>query len=174
MNQKNVFIHSDKALGNGVIKSVKDIVYVPPETFDSAKTVEIANEVGEMNKILSESSIRYLLIGPGRWGTQDRWLGIPVKWSQISSVSVMVETALENFDIKPSQGTHFFHNITSRGIGYINVPYNSNEYFIDWKWLEQQKPYKELKFVKHVKLHAPLTIKLDGRCGHALIVKPEI
>ena len=174
MNRENVFIHSEKALGNGIIKSVKDIVYVPPETFDSAKTVEIADEVGEMNKILSESSVPYLLIGPGRWGTQDRWLGIPVKWSQISSVSVMVETALENFDIKPSQGTHFFHNITSRGIGYINVPYNSNEYFIDWKWLEQQKSYKELKFVKHVKLSAPLTIKLDGRCGHALIVKPEI
>jgi hypothetical protein len=172
MNGNNVFIHSDKALGNGLIKSIKNIVYVPPETFDSAKTVEIADEIGSINKTLTEASLPYILIGPGRWGTQDRWLGIPVKWSQISGVSVMVETALEDFNIKPSQGTHFFHNITSRGIGYINVPFNSTEYFIDWKWLEKQKSYKELTFVKHIQLPAPLTIKLDGRCGHAMIMKP--
>jgi hypothetical protein len=172
MNWENVFIHSDKALGNGIIKSVRDIVYVPPETFDSAKTIEIADEIGKMNETLTGLSKPYILIGPGRWGTQDRWLGIPVKWSQISGVNVMIEVALENFNIKPSQGTHFFHNITSRGIGYINVPFNSKEYFIDWKWLEKQKSYKKLKFVKYVRLSAPLTIKLDGRCGHAMILKP--
>jgi len=173
MNWENVFIHSDKALGNGIIKAVKDIVYVPPKTFDSAKTVEIADEIGKMNETLTASSLPYLLIGPGRWGTEDRWLGIPVKWSQISGVRVMVETALEDFNIKPSQGTHFFHNITSRGIGYINVPFNSKDYFIDWKWLDKQKPYKELKFVKHMRLSTPLKIKLDGRCGSALIIKPN-
>ena len=173
MNQKNVFIHSDKALGNGVIESVKDIVYVPPETFDSAKTVEIAGEVGKMNDKLSKSAKPYILIGPGRWGTFDRWLGIPVKWSQISGVSVMVETALKDFNIKPSQGTHFFHNITSRGIGYINTTFNSKNSFIDWEWINSKKPHKELTFVKHIRLSAPLTIRLNGRSGHAIIVKPR-
>jgi len=172
-NRNKFFIHSDKSLGNGILKSIKDIVYVPPETFDSAKTVEIADEVEKINKYLSKKSIPYILIGPGRWGTQDRWLGIPVKWSQISGVSVIVETALENFNIKPSQGTHFFHNITSRGIGYINVPYNSKDFFIDWDWLEKQNLFKKLKFVKHIKLFDPLTIKLNGRSGHALILKPN-
>ena len=173
MNKSKIFIHSEKALGNGVISSIKDIVYVPPETFDSSKTVEIAAKVGEINKSLTESKTPYLLIGPGRWGTQDRWLGIPVKWSQISNVSVMVEASLENFDIKPSQGTHFFHNITSRGIGYINVPYNSTEFFIDWDWLQKKKDRTDLDLVKHVKLTDALTIKIDGRSGHALITKPK-
>ena len=127
-----------------------------------------------MNKFLLDSQLKYLLIGPGRWGTQDRWLGVPVKWSQISNVGVMVETALKDFDIKPSQGTHFFHNIISRGIGYINVPYNSSEFFIDWNWLESLKSSKELKFVKHIRLKDPLTIKLDGKCGHALVLKPNV
>jgi hypothetical protein len=85
----------------------------------------------------------------------------------------MVETALKNFNIKPSQGTHFFHNITSRGIGYINVPYKSKNYFIDWDWLNSQKIIKELKFVKHIQLISPLKIKLDGRRGSALVLKPS-
>ena len=174
LDDKKIFIHSDSALGNGVIKTIKDIVYISPDTFDSSKTVEIANEVGILNQILLDNKMKYLLIGPGRWGTQDRWLGVPVKWSQISNVGVMVETALKDFDIKPSQGTHFFHNIISRGIGYINVPYNSSEFFINWNWLENIKPIKEFKFVRHVRLSKPLTIKLDGKCGHALILKPNI
>ena len=173
MNKEEVFIHSDKALGNGVINSVKDIMYVPPKTFDNRKTLEIADEIGTMNEHLTGSSLPYILIGPGRWGTEDRFLGIPVKWSQISGVKVMVETALKDFNIKPSQGTHFFHNITSRGIGYLNVPFNSNEYFIDWNWLEKLKPKKKLKFVKHLKLSAPLIIRLDGRCGHGIVLKPK-
>ena len=115
----------------------------------------------------------YLLIGPGRWGTEDRFLGIPVKWNQISGVRVMVETGFKNFNIDPSQGTHFFHNITSRGIGYINVPYNSKINFIDWKWIEEKKPIKNLKYIKHIQLSSPLIIKLDGRSGSAIIEKPN-
>lgn len=173
VKQENVFIHSDRALGNGVIDGVKDVVYVPPDRFDSTKTLEIAKEVDIINKKLTAISAPYILIGPGRWGTQDRWLGMPVRWSQISGVKVMVETALEDFNIKPSQGTHFFQNIISRGIGYINIPYNAKDSFIDWKWLTKQKTIDELKFLKHVRLFAPLTIKLDGRSGQALIMKPK-
>ena len=113
----------------------------------------------------------YILVGPGRWGTEDRFLGIPVKWNQISGVRVMVETGLENFNIEPSQGNHFFHNITSRDIGYINVPFNSRMNFIDWKWINEKKPIKNLKYVKLIQLKSPLIIKLDGRSGSALIEK---
>jgi hypothetical protein len=170
-DKKGVLIHSNKALGNGLIKSIKDVVYVPPDLFDSTKTIEIAKEIDKLNQDLIKSKKPFILIGPGRWGTEDRFLGVPVKWNQISGVRVMVETALENFVTEPSQGTHFFHNITSRGIGYINVPYNSKEYFIDWRWLEEKQPIKSLKFVKHIELDNYLTIKLDGRKSCALIEK---
>ena len=174
INQKKVFIHSDKALGNGLIKAIKNVVYVKSETFDSTKTIEIAKEIEKINNDLKTTKQPYLLIGPGRWGTEDRFLGIPVKWNQISGVRIMVETALEKFNIDPSQGTHFFHNITSRGIGYINVPYKSKINFIDWSWIESKKALKNLKYVKHIRLTSPLIIKLDGRSGSALIEKPNI
>ena len=171
IDKETVFIHSDRALGNGVIKSIKNIVYVSPKTFDSTRTIDIAEEIGKITENLRLDKQHYILIGPGRWGTEDRFLGIPVKWHQIAGVKVMVETALENFNIDPSQGTHFFHNITSRGIGYINIPYNSTENFIDWKWLEEKKPIRQLEYVKHIELSSPLNIKLDGRHGSALILK---
>ncbi|EMR73400.1 phosphoenolpyruvate synthase/pyruvate phosphate dikinase [Thermoplasmatales archaeon SCGC AB-539-N05] len=171
VTKEDTIIHSNQALGNGVIDSIKDIVYVSPETFNSAKTAEIANEVGEINKILTGKP--YILIGPGRWGTQDPWLGIPVTWRDISNVKIMIETALENYNIKPTQGTHFFQNITSRGIGYINITLKQKESMIDWKWLKNQKTANQLKYVKHVKLSKPLSVKLDGKNGKALITKPE-
>jgi hypothetical protein len=171
IKKENVLMHSNKALGNGIFDSIKDIVYIPPEIFDSAKTIEIARQIGKINKYLSESEIPYILIGPGRWGTQDRWLGIPVAWSEISSVKVLVETALKDFNIKPTQGTHFFQNIISKGIGYINITLNPNESYIDWVWLNKQKSKKEFKFVRHIELSKPLIIKLDGRSGSALVTK---
>jgi CheY-like chemotaxis protein len=170
-NKKNVLIHSNKALGNGIINSIYDVVYVSPDTFDSSKTIEIAKQINEINEDLASKP--YLLIGPGRWGTQDRWLGIPVGWSEISNVGVLVETALKDFNIEPTQGTHFFHNMISKGIGYIHTTLNREESFIDWKWLDKQKHEKQLNYVKHIKLSAPLTIKLDGRTGRALVIRPE-
>ena len=146
---------------------------MPSDIFDSSKTIEIAEEVGEINKKLVKKSLPYILIGPGRWGTQDRWLGMPVRWGQISGVKILVETALEDFNIKPSQGTHFFQNIISRGIGYINIPLDSEGCLIDWKWLKEQKVKKEMNFVKHAHLNKPLAIKLDGRSSRALIMKPK-
>ena len=169
LKRKNTFLYSNQALGNGLIDSIKDIVYVSPDTFDSTKTVQIAGEIGKINSTLAGK--QYLLIGPGRWGTQDPWLGMPVAWSDISNVKIMVETAFENFNIKPTQGTHFFQNITSRGIGYINVTLKQKESMIDWKWLKNQKIENQLKYVKHVKLKKPLTVKLDGKNGKALITR---
>ncbi|UCF13031.1 MAG: hypothetical protein JSW06_01930 [Thermoplasmatales archaeon] len=171
IKKEKILIHSKKALGNGVINSIKDIVYVPPKTFDPAKTIKIAEEIGTINQTLKDTP--YLMIGPGRWGTQDRWLGMPVLWSEISNVKVMVETALEDFNIKPTQGTHFFQNIISRGIGYINTTLNPKESIIDWNWLNKQKSQKQLKYVKHIRLLKPLIIKIDGRSGRALVLKPS-
>jgi hypothetical protein len=170
---KKVFIKSNKALGNGLVKAIKNIVYVKPGTFESTKTIEIADEIDKINNHLKDLKQPYILIGPGRWGTEDRFLGIPVKWNQISGVRVMVETGLENFNIEPSQGNHFFHNITSRGIGYINVPFKSKIDYIDWKWINGKKPIMNLRYVKLIELITPLNIKFDGRKGSALIEKPE-
>ena len=169
-SKDKILIKSNKVLGNGLINEVHDIIYVEPDTFDSSKTIEIAREIGVLNKDQKDSP--YLLIGPGRWGTKDRWLGIPVNWSDISNVKVMVETALEDYNIKPSQGTHFFQNIVSRGVGYINITLNKKEGWVDWDWLKDHKYKKNLEFIKHIKLKKPLRIKLDGRKGKAIVLKP--
>ena len=167
--KNNILIKSNKSLGNGLINNISDIVYVSPEKFDSSKTIEISDEVRKVNQLLQNKP--FLLIGPGRWGTQDRWLGMPVRWSDISNVKVIVETSMENYNIKPSQGTHFFQNILSKGIGYVNTTYRSNDNLVDWNWLKNSKPNNELNYITHIRLKKPLTIKLDGRSGKALILK---
>ena len=167
--KENVLIHSKKALGNGIIEGITDIVYVSPKTFDSTKMIEIAHEVGKLNQKIKKP---YILIGPGRWGTQDRFLGVPVRWSEISNVKVMVETSLKDFNIKPSQGTHFFQNIICQGVGYINVSLKPGESKIDWKWLDEIESKEQMEYVKHISLSKPLIIKIDGRQGLALIQKP--
>ena len=168
IEKENIFIKSNKALGNGIIDNIKNIVYVKPEKFNSSKTIEIAKEIEDINANLDQ--IPYILIGPGRWGTQDRFLGIPVKWSYISNVKIIVEANFNAFNIKPSQGTHFFQNIISKDVGYINTNLNVNDTYIDWEWLKKQKAVNELNYVKHIKLIKPLKVKLDGRQGRAIIL----
>jgi hypothetical protein len=172
--REKVFISSQQALGNGLITTIRDIVYIPPDGFDPARTVEIAEEVGKLNHELTALKTPFILIGPGRWGTQDRWLGVPVRWSQISGVRVLVEVSLENFNVQPSQGTHFFQNIVSRGIGYLHATHGPGENFIDWDWLEGQEPRRELRFVRHTRFPVPLTVRIDGRRGRALVEKPSL
>jgi hypothetical protein len=172
IDKDRIFLQSDTALGNGTISTVRDIIYVRPETFDNTKTIDIAEEIGHITESLQKTQTPFVLIGPGRWGSQDRFLGIPVKWSQISGVKVMIETALKDFKIEPSQGTHFFHNIISRGIGYISIPYQSHDHYMDLTWIEQQHVQKKASFVKHIHLSQPLTIKLNGRKKNAMILKP--
>jgi len=171
ISKNDILLKSDRALGHGVFSNIYDLIYVLPEKFDSAKTFEISSEVDKINRKLIEKNKQFILIGPGRWGTQDRWLGIPVNWSQISNSKVIVETDLMDFHIKPSQGTHFLQNIISHGIGYINVPYGSDKNFIDWKWLDKQKIEEEYRFIRHIKLKKPLIIKIDGKSRKAVILK---
>jgi len=163
------FIYSGKALGNGVLEDIWDVIYVPPETFDKTMTREMSVEIGELNKELDGRP--YLLIGAGRWGTRDRFLGIPVEWDQISSARAMVEYSTEDFRIDPSHGTHFFHNITSLGIAYFTIPYGRSNGHIDWDWLKSRPTTSEKKYVRHVQLSQPLTVKVDGRTGKGVVLK---
>jgi hypothetical protein len=164
--------YSENALGNGVYRKIQDIVYVKPEDFDPGRTVLQADQIGEINRELAREKRKYLLIGPGRWGTADRWLGIPVAWSDISAVGAMVEAAMAQLKADPSQGSHFFNNITSQGIPYITAP-ETGKGFIDWDWLAAQPAVSETAYLRHVRLEQPLTLKIDGKGTRAVILKPE-
>jgi hypothetical protein len=156
------FCFSEKALGNAVKKNISDILYVKPDTFDPSQTLEIAREIGEINKGMVQENRKYVLIGPGRWGSADRWLGIPVEWADICNVEAIVESAFDQIKAEPSQGSHFFHNITTMGINYISVS-TDKESFIDWGWLTSLPVDKESKYVAKIHLAKPITIKVDGR-----------
>ena len=161
--------YSTMALGNGRSREIGDVVFVNPETFDPARTADIAAEIGQINKLLIRQNRKYLLIGPGRWGSADRWLGIPVSWHDISGVGAMIETRTENFKADPSQGSHFFQNITSLGISYLTTSENGED-FINWKWLQSQPTAKQTTYLHHAKLENPLTIKIDGKKSRAVIL----
>jgi hypothetical protein len=163
------FCYSKTALGNGCSKEIRDIVFVNPDGFDPARTVDIATEIGRINRQLVQQQRKYLLIGPGRWGSADRWLGIPVKWHDISGVGAMIETTIENFKADPSQGSHFFHNITSLGISYFTNAQNGSD-FIDWGWLQSLPTAQKTTYLHHVNLDNPLTVKIDGKNSTAVII----
>ena len=167
---KNVLTASKATMGNGVIDSVQDIVYILPEKFEMKHTRSIALELAEINKNMIAAGVPYLLIVFGRLGSSDSWLGIPVKWSQISGSKVIVEATRENANVEMSQGSHFFHNITSLGIRYFSVPFGG-EFDINWDWLSKQEVVEETQFVRHIKLRAPLNILVDGRNRRGVIYK---
>jgi len=159
------FLFSTRALGNSVNESIRDIIFVDPCTFALEATPRIAVEVGEINKILVNEDRKYLLIGPGRWGSADRWLGIPVQWRDISGVGAIVEAEFEELRAEPSQGSHFFHNITSLGINYITIRRESGDH-IDWDFLMAQPVVNRTGYLCHVSLDEPMMLKVDGRTGH--------
>ncbi|MCK5024283.1 MAG: hypothetical protein KAR56_01550 [Thermoplasmata archaeon] len=163
-------ILASKALGNGILEGIRDIIFVEPDKFDNTQTYNIAKEIGELNQEIGKP---FLLIGPGRWGTRDRFLGVPVDWNHISNAKAMVEVGLEKFRIDPSHGTHFFHNITSLGIMYFTVPFGKENQFIDWDWLKSIEPKSSKKFAVHVELPYELELKVDGRTGKGIVRKKE-
>jgi len=167
---------SESSLGHGIL-SLHDIIYVNRRTWSASRNKAIAREIGELNARLADEGRRYILIGPGRWGTADEWLGIPVKWKQISFAGVIIEASPEGYDVEPSQGTHFFHNITAQGIGYLTLPpraekTDSSEYFLDWDWLDRQSACTNSRYLRHLRFDQPLTVILDGRQGSARIARP--
>jgi CheY-like chemotaxis protein len=168
----SAFCSSDRVLGNGIARGLRDIVFVKPQAFDAARSPQIAGEVEALNARLVQESAPYVLIGPGRWGSTDPWLGIPVKWSQISGVKVVVEAAQPNMNVDPSQGSHFFQNMTSLRIGYFTVPLGREHGFIDWPWLEALPAAFESEHLRHVRLGESLAVVIDGRRGQGVILKP--
>lgn len=167
---ENVLIASKNVLGNGINNSIHDIVYVNPEKFETKYTSKIAEELETINKILILQHRPYLLIGFGRWGSSDPWLGIPVNWGQVSGARAIVETSLENLNVEYSQGSHFFHNLTSFRVSYFSVKI-SDQFRIDWEWLNNQQLENETNFVRHVSIPSHLQIKVDGKSGHGVILK---
>lgn len=172
MRGANVLAASEKALGNGIYESIRDVVYVRPERFESRFTPRIVQELEQINKKLVAEKRPYLLIGFGRWGSSDPWLGIPVEWGQVAGAKAIVEAMLENMNVELSQGSHFFHNLSSFKVSYFSVPH-SGGYPIRWEWLEQQESAAEMEFVRHVCLPSPLTVKVDGRSGRGVILVLE-
>lgn len=150
------------ALGNGILEDVRDVVCVRPDRFARAATPLVAEELGTLNPRLRAQNRPYLLIGPGRWKGTDPWLGIPVRWAQISGVRCTVETDLDDRHVDPSQGSHFFHNIVSFGIGYLTVNVRRGGR-LDLPWLESLPAAEELDYVRHVRIAEPLEIALNGR-----------
>jgi CheY-like chemotaxis protein len=165
----SVLCLSEQALGQGRIQGVRDIVYVKPEAFDRSQSVAVAAEVETVNRSLMDEGRPYLLIGPGRWGTSDHWLGIPAEWRQIAGARVIIETELADVPVTPSEGTHFFQNITSFGIGYLTVQRRSGR--VDFAWLASQPAQTETRSVRHVRLDRPLDVRIDGRSGRGLVLR---
>ena len=167
-DRKEAFCFSTMSLGNGDYEDIFDIIYVDPEKFDSAKTLDVAAQINKLNAKFNNKDKKYVLIGPGRWGSSDRWLGIPVSWNDISNVGVMVETTIESIKADPSQGSHFFQNITSLGISYITV-LDKGEDFIDYEWLKKQPSKNETEFLRHISFEKPVRILVNGKTSEAVI-----
>lgn len=172
-DQTAVFCKSEQVLGNGVFRDICDLVVVNPETFDRSKTKMTASEVAYFNKKLQTLKRPFILIGFGRWGSLDPWLGIPVTWDQIAGVAVIVECGFADIDVTPSQGSHFFQNITSFRIGYFTVNGENSGGFIDWEWLTLQEPAEALQYVKHFQFEKPLIVKINSQQSLGVILKPE-
>ena len=163
INKKNTVLYTEASLGNGVINNIRDVIYVDVAKFDRLKTLEMVKEIEHLNNIMQKSDRQYILIGPGRWGTQDQFLGIPVVWGQISNAKVIVEISLSNFPLDSSLGSHFFHNVTSMNIGYFSVHDTSLSEFIQWNVLDKQRVVHKTKYFKHIQFAKPLKVVMNGR-----------
>jgi hypothetical protein len=166
---EKAFCRSGQALGNGKNEEIADIVYVKPNEFRLEETMRIAEEIDKVNAVLLKQKRPYLLVGPGRWGSSDRWLGIPVQWRNVSGVGAIIELRNDKIKADPSQGSHFFHNITSLGVFYITVSEDSDDYF-NWEWIESLPFVRETTFIRHVGFEKPLTLKVDGKKSECVII----
>jgi CheY-like chemotaxis protein len=164
---------SRPVLGNGRIEGLRDLVVVDFQRFERARSREAAAEVGRLNARLQVQRTPYLLIGVGRWGSRDPWLGIPVTWDQVSGARVIVETGLRDLKVTPSQGSHFFQNLTSFNVGFFTVNAEDGSGFLDWDWLDAQPHVSDHAHVRHLRLEKPMLVKMNGRAGEGVILKPE-
>ncbi|HRZ77911.1 MAG TPA: PEP/pyruvate-binding domain-containing protein, partial [Bacteroidales bacterium] len=164
-----IVMYSEKAMGNGLVEGVSDVIYVQGKSFDKSRTKDMALEIERLNTHMGAAGRKYLLIGPGRWGTRDPWIGIPVNWPQISNARVIVETSLKDFPLDASSGSHFFHNVVSMNVGYFSVQPELSASRIDYGLLEAQELVQETEFFRHVRFPHPLQIRMDGKKRIAVV-----
>ena len=173
IDPSRVLLRSDNALGHGNFDELTDVVYVKTDNYSAGNNPLIADEIEQLNARFLAEGRNYVLIGPGRWGSSDPWLGVPVKWPAISAARLIVEAGLTNYRVDPSQGTHFFQNLTSFGVGYFTI----NDYIGDGLYqrgaLDAQPAVYESEFVRHVRFDRPLSLKIDGRKKLGFLLLPE-
>lgn len=175
--REQTLCYSATSLGHGLKNGIRDLIYVCRETWRAEENPKIAQQVGELNEALCAEDRPYVLIGPGRWGTADHWLGIPVQWSQISSARVIIEASPEGYHVEPSQGSHFFQNMTALRLGYLTLPPGaekdaSSPDFVDWQWLDEMPAHRETEHLRHLRFEEPLTVVLNGQRGCGIVAKP--
>ena len=163
IDKDSIVLYSEKGMGNGIVDDITDVVYANLDNFDKSETVEMAREIEEINNTMIEQKRKYVLIGPGRWGTRDRWIGIPVKWHMISNAKVIVESSFDDFPLDASSGSHFFHNVTSMNVGYFTVQPELLVSYIKYDILKEQQLITKGKYFNHVRFNKPLTIRMDGK-----------
>jgi len=173
ISREALILYSEKVLGNGVFEGIRDIILVKMDNFDPAKSRTVAWEVGILNSRLKSEGRPYILIGPGRWGSADPWLGIPVNWEQISGVKMIVEIPFKGKGVDPSQGSHFFHNLTALRVGYFTISQRNTESFMDQNFLEKCTVFAETEHLKWLRFSDPLIVQVDGRTGKGVILKPK-
>ncbi|MCB6305359.1 PEP/pyruvate-binding domain-containing protein [Parabacteroides merdae] len=173
VEQEDTILTSTSVLGHGIVTDVQDIIYVKIGAFCSSNNQSIAYDIEKMNRQFTGEEKNYVLVGPGRWGSSDSWLGIPVKWPHISNARVIVECGLENYRVDPSQGTHFFQNLTSFGVGYFTInPFKGDGWF-DEGYLNSLPAVEETEYLRHVRFDKPVVIKMDGKKSLGVVLKPE-
>ncbi len=169
VDRNGIIMYAEMGMGNGRIDNIRDVVYVDPDSFDRTKTRQMANEISRINREIEKKGKEYILIGPGRWGSQDPYTGIPVLWSNISNARVIVEMGLPDFPLDPSLGSHFFHNVTSMNVGYFSVACCSNKALLKMEELKSQRIVNETGFIRHVEFEKPLLIMMNGKEQRAVI-----
>ncbi len=172
IDPKKLICISNQVLGNGLITGIHDVVLVDYHLFDRARSREVAKEVSSFNNNLMNENRPYLLLGVGRWGSLDPWLGIPVNWEQIAGAKTIIETGFKDMSVEPSQGSHFFQNITSFMVGYFSVNEHKHQGFVDWDWLLNQNPIESKEFTKLLRFEKPIQIKMNGHQTKGIIFKP--
>ena len=166
-------LYSTRSLGNGIITDVRDIIYLKEGAFSMANNRAIAEEIRRLNRTFAEENNGYILAGEGRWGSSDVALGIPVEWADISAVRLIAEVSADGRHIEPSQGTHFFQNLTSFGVGYLTIDGVTSHEVFDRTWLDSQPAVWESQWVRHIRCTLPLTIKMDGLHGIGVVEVPN-
>ena len=169
-DKASMLLYTNQSLGNGIIDTITDVIYIDESKFSKLETQEMCKEIEYLNSEMAAEKRKYVLIGPGRWGTSDRFLGVPVQWSQITNAAVIVETSLENYPLDFSHGSHFFHNITSMNVGYFAVQNGSRTCFIHREILEKQTLINTTTHFRHIRFKHPLTIIMNGKKNEAGIV----